>query len=174
MQQFLRGPEKEMTYTRSGTFNGIKHARNFSYKYFTSSFSKPRHFSAMCEPNGRGGNAYVCITKSTEGYDKRVRAYDIDKAEAAVLFALLNSSRVGGGSSRGGGSGGSASRSCEGVTSGVGGVGGGNNLGPSFASGNASSDFARVAAAGNVDVDQRRRAKVEVVDLCDSPRGVCP
>lgn len=157
MQQFLRGPEKMMTYTRSGTFSDIKHARNFSYKYFSSSFSIPRHFSARCAPSGRGRNAYVCITKSTEGHDKEVRAYEQDRAEAAVLSALL-SNGIGDGSSHGGGSGGSSeNRGCEGEAAVVHRVGGGNNLGPSSASGNASGGSAT------------RRAKVTVINLCDSP-----
>ncbi|CAM9611269.1 unnamed protein product [Pylaiella littoralis] len=157
VQQFLRGPEKMMTYTRSGTFSDIKHARNFSYKYFSSSFSIPRHFSARCAPSGRGRNAYVCITKSTEGHDKEVRAYEQDRAEAAVLSALL-SNGIGDGSSHGGGSGGSSeNRGCEGEVAVVHRVGGGNNLGPSSASGNASGGSAT------------RRAKVTVINLCDSP-----
>lgn len=151
MQQFLRGPEKEMTYTRSGTFNGLGHARNFSSKYFASWFSRPRHFSARGQPKGRGRSAYVVITKSTEGRAKDVRAYKEDKAEAATLLAIL--------SNRGGG--GSESRSGEGAAAGGSGAGGGSNLGQlSSASGNASSGVARVAAVGNVKAE---------IDLCVSP-----
>lgn len=164
MQQFLRGPEREMTYTRSGTFSNIQHARNFSYKYFAPSFSRSRHFSARSDPGGRGRSAYVCITKSKERHERKVRAYEEDKAEAAVLLALLGSGN-GTGTGSGGGGG-----------SGSGGDGGAAAAARARASGPLNSvsgtvgDAPRVVvAAGSSKADERRRAEVEVVDLCDSP-----
>eukprot|EP00752_Nemacystus_decipiens_P002127 g2029.t1 len=89
VQHFLRGPERAMTYTRSGTFSDLQHARNFCRKYFGSYFSRSRHFSATATPHGRGRSAYVVITKSEDEHKKRVRAHKEDEAEAAVLLALL-------------------------------------------------------------------------------------
>ena len=151
VQQFLRGPEKEMMYTRSGTFSNLQHARNFSYKYFTPSFSGPRNFSARSDPQGRGRNAYVIITKSKEVHQKRIRSYEEEKAEAAVLLGLLGD---GAASSQGGGGSSGESR--------------GDGPLPS-AIGESHGAVARVAAAGNSRVREGSRAKVEVVDLCDSP-----
>ncbi|CAN0045632.1 unnamed protein product, partial [Hapterophycus canaliculatus] len=106
VEQFLRGPEEEMTYTRSGTFSNLRQADKFCNKYFSGYFGARRGFSARCEPRARGRSAYVTITKKTVVFDEKRRAYDQDMAEAVVLRALLSSSH---GNEIGGGSGGGAS-----------------------------------------------------------------
>ena len=155
MQQFLRGPERQMTYTRSGTFSNLQHARNFCYKYFQSHFSRSGHFSATAVPQGRGRSAYVIITKSKDEHEKRVRAYNKTKAEAAVLFALLGNSN-------------DLSKQPR-AAAGWSGTGCSRENPGSCAGGKSQSEVASVAApAGTGKVGERRRAKVEVIDLCDS------
>lgn len=159
-----------MTYTRSGTFSNKQHARNFARKYFSSSFSEPRHFSARCYEQGRGRGAYVSITKTTEFYDEDVRVYKEDTAEAAVLRGLLGNNK---GSGRGRSGGGTA-----GGENGAGGGGGGGSTSappPSFVRGNASNSVGTAAAGTttarkesriNGSVGEGRHEKVEVIDLC--------
>ncbi|CAN0556466.1 unnamed protein product, partial [Ectocarpus sp. 12 AP-2014] len=155
VQQFLRGPEPRMTYTRSGTFSNKQHARNFARKYFSSCFSEPRHFSARCYEQGRGRGAYVRITKTTEFYDEDVRVYKEDTAEAAVLRGLLGNNKGSGRGRRGGGTAGgengAAAAAAAGSTSAP---------PPSSVSGNASNGVGTVAAG------KGRSEKVEVIDLC--------
>ncbi|CAN0354031.1 unnamed protein product [Ectocarpus sp. 8 AP-2014] len=155
VQQFLRGPEPKMTYTRSGTFSNKQHARNFARKYFSSSFSEPRHFSARCYEQGRGRGAYVSITKTTEFYDEDVRVYKEDTAEAAVLRGLLGNNK---GSRRGRSAGGTAGG--ENGAAAAAAAGSSSAPPPSSVSGNASNGVG-TAAAG-----KRQPEKVEVIDLC--------
>lgn len=156
VQQFLRGPEREMKYTRSGTFSDLRHARNFCNKYFGSCFSRSGHLSARATPQGRGRSAYVIITKYKDEHEKRVRAYEEDKAEAAVLLALLGSSKY--------------ISKCPGAAAGGSGAGGSRESPGSCSNAKSKSEVARVAAsAGTGEVGERRCAKVEVIDLCGSP-----
>ncbi|CAM9439407.1 unnamed protein product, partial [Ectocarpus sp. 6 AP-2014] len=157
VQQFLRGPEPKMTYTRSGTFSNKQHARNFARKYFSSNFSEPRHFSARCYEQGRGRSAYVSITKTTEFYDEDVRVYKEDTVEAAVLRGLLGNNK---GSRRGRSGGGTAGG--ENGAAGAAGAAGGNSFAPppSSVSGNASN------GVGTAVAGKRQPEKVEVIDLC--------
>ncbi|CAM9522770.1 unnamed protein product [Ectocarpus fasciculatus] len=170
VQQFLRGPERCMTYTRSGTFSNIEHARNFARKYFSFSFSDPRHFSARCDAQGRGRGAYVRITKTTDSYDEALKVYKEDKAEVAVLRGLLGNGNGGSGPTRVGGGSGSRGRSGGGTAGGENGAGGGGGSStsappPSSVRGNASNGMG-TAAAGNGSVTEGRHEEVEVIDLC--------
>lgn len=91
MERFLRGGDQEMTYHGpTGVFNGISHARNFTYKHFTGGRLHPfEHHSATGTWGGRGKSSYVQIRKTDFLHRAKVKAYTDLVDEAAALRVLL-------------------------------------------------------------------------------------
>lgn len=67
VQAFLRGPRVSMDTMGVRSFNGIQHARNYANKWMRE---KQINASFELEPEGRGRDAYVVITKTRTWFSK--------------------------------------------------------------------------------------------------------
>ncbi|EGZ25970.1 hypothetical protein PHYSODRAFT_487458 [Phytophthora sojae] len=70
IQAFLRGPNVSMDTIGVRHFNGIGHARNYAAKWMRE---KQVNASFTLEPEGRGQNAYVIITKTRSWFSENQR-----------------------------------------------------------------------------------------------------
>ncbi|CAN0266868.1 unnamed protein product [Scytosiphon promiscuus] len=167
VQQFLRGPQRSMTYGGMGTsrFRGIAQARDFA-RVFDRSY---RGDGASAVAQGTGRNACVTITKSKSLYEQKERAHAEVRREAVFLRGLLNDG-VGairgvvggvtvGGASSGGSSGTVASAEC----------GGSAAVRPLTCTSGNMARAPGTAPPRNGKQSVRQRPQSEVIDLCDSP-----
>ncbi|KAE8895242.1 hypothetical protein PF005_g24624 [Phytophthora fragariae] len=70
IQAFLRGPNVSMDIIGVRHFNGIGHARNYAAKWMRE---KQVNASFTLEPEGRGQNAFVVITKTRSWFSENQR-----------------------------------------------------------------------------------------------------
>ncbi|CAB9501967.1 expressed unknown protein [Seminavis robusta] len=66
-------------------FDGIDHARRFSFKYFGN--GRESGYSASAIPGGRGRDAYVTITKTSHMYDTITKKYKAQKMELEKILS---------------------------------------------------------------------------------------
>eukprot|EP00956_Cyclotella_meneghiniana_P024471 scaffold49191_cov23-Cyclotella_meneghiniana.AAC.1 len=81
---FLRSSKQSETFH---DFNGIGHARNWASKYF-GGISRGG-YSAVAQPSGRGGSAFVVVTKTRAYHDAVVALYNKQQNELKELKATF-------------------------------------------------------------------------------------
>lgn len=81
VEAFLRGPKESMN-TSSARFEGIQHARNYASKYKRE---KQLNASFELEAHGRGGAAFVKITKTKAWFSKHQKELKRFKIELQAL-----------------------------------------------------------------------------------------
>ena len=85
---FFCSDQKVMVYT--GSFNGIKHARNFASKHSSGGgYNSREKSSATWTPSGVGGRAKVTIEKTGAAYKLILATYEGHQRELKCLEPLL-------------------------------------------------------------------------------------
>ncbi|EGZ25990.1 hypothetical protein PHYSODRAFT_326937 [Phytophthora sojae] len=84
IQAFLRGPESSMDTNGVRHFNGVGHARNYAETWMRE---KQVNASFTLEAEGRGGSAYVVITKTRAWLSEHQKELLKHKTELALLSA---------------------------------------------------------------------------------------
>jgi len=91
VEKFLRSNEQTMVYRN--VFSSINHARNFANKYSSDtqsySYSGPKLYSVVIEADGRGGDAFVRLTKTKDYYQSQLKELAKYKDDIKMFKSLI-------------------------------------------------------------------------------------